>query len=276
MASTTEDIPWAKPLMRVGYIGRAATYAAVAGLSLWAIWAGGGAQGTGATFSDLAGSPWGVATLIVIAFGLFAYMAWRIFDGVYDLEDEGSDGKGKIARAGMVVTGVIHGALGLAALGVLIGSSGGSGGGIPQIVGTVLGWPGGPWIVAVIGLVTMGAGGYYLMKAWKQSYRQKLRANRFTRNWNTLLRIGVAAQGVIVAIAGFLLLLAGLNGNPQEAGGMGRVFEFLAGQPFGNIIVITICVGLLGFALFCFVNALYRIIPKVADDGIESLADKVG
>ncbi|MGR3491306.1 MAG: DUF1206 domain-containing protein [Shimia sp.] len=276
MAGTTPNIPWAKPLMRAGYTGRAVTYTAVAGLSLWAIWAGGGAQGTSATFADLTGSTWGTITLIVIAIGMFCYMAWRIFDGIYDLENEGFDGKGKLARAGQITTGIIHGALGVAAISILIGSGGGSGGGIPQIVGAVLGWPGGRWIVAIIGLITMGAGGYYLKKAWSQSYRENLKANRFTRNWNTVLRIGVAAQGVIVAIAGFLLVIAGLNGNPQEAGGMGRVFEFLGGQPFGNIIVVAICTGLLGFALFCLVNALYRIIPKVADDGVESLADKIG
>ncbi|CTQ50776.1 DUF1206 domain-containing protein [Jannaschia donghaensis] len=277
------DLKWTIPVMRAGYAGRGVTYLAVAGLSLWGIWQGGQAQGTSSALKSLSESTWGVAVLWLIAIGLFAYCIWRGIDAAEDLEDEGSDAKGMVARTGMIVTGLIHGALGALALSLALGlglssgggESGGGGGGISGIVSTVLGWPGGAWIIGLGGLATIGAGIYYVIKGWKAKYRQKLRANHFTQNWDWALRAGVIAQGILIVIVGCFLVAAGLNGNPEEAGGMGKAFEWLYTQPFGKFLVIAICVGLLGFAFFCFVNAAYRIIPKVAGDDIETLGKKM-
>ena len=278
MAHTDGWLGWALPVMRTGYAGRGLTYVAVAGLSLWLIFRGGEAQGTESAFALLEDSIWGKAVLVGIVGGLIAYAIWRLIDAAFDLERYGTDGEGIVARLGMVTTGLIHGALGIAAAGVLSGggsgagegsgsaSGGGGSDGVTGIVSTVLGWPGGRWIVLVAGLLTLGAAAYYAKKAWKSEYRRNLFGNEFTRKWNTVLRIGVAAQAVVVGVAGGLLVLAGLQGDPDEAGGLGRVFEWLQTQPFGNALVILLCVGLLGFAVFCFVNAAYRIIPALHDE----------
>ena len=280
MAHTDGWLGWALPVMRTGYAGRGLTYLAVAGLSLWLIFRGGDAQGTESAFAMLSDSVWGKVVLAGIVGGLIAYAIWRLIDAAFDLERYGTDGEGIVARLGMVTTGLIHGALGVAAAGVLSGggsgegsgggsgSEGGQGGsdGVAGAVSAILGWPGGRWIILVAGLLTLGAAAYYLKKAYKAEYRQNLFANDFTRRFNTVLRVGVAAQGVVVGVAGALLVLAGLQGDADEAGGLGRVFEWLRDQPFGNVLVILLCVGLLFFAVFCFVNAAYRIIPALHDE----------
>lgn len=38
---------------------------------------------------------------------------------------------------------------------------------------------------------------------------------------------------------------------------------------------MALCLGLLGFAFFCFVNAAYRIVPRVSGGDISSLASRV-
>ena len=274
MAHTDGWLGWALPVMRTGYAGRGLTYLAVAGLSLWLIFRGGDAQGTESAFAILSDSAWGTVILAGIVGGLLAYAIWRLIDAAFDLERYGTDGEGIVARLGMVTTGLIHGALGIAAAGVLSGGgsgsegSGGQGGsdGVTGAVATVLGWPGGRWIVLIAGLLTLGAAAYYAKKAYKAEYRQNLFANDFTRRWNTVLRLGVAAQAVVVGVAGGLFVLAGLQSDAGEAGGMGRIFDWLQNQPFGNVLVILLCVGLLFFALFCFVNAAYRIIPALHDE----------
>ncbi len=91
-----------------------------------------------------------------------------------------------------------------------------------------------------------------------------------------MLRAGVAAQAALVTVAGGLLTLAGVRADSSEAGGIGEVFEWLQSQPFGQVLVVAMCVGLLGFAIFCFVNAAYRIIPVLHDgDGPETLGDSL-
>jgi hypothetical protein len=274
---SASDYSWAVPLMRTGYAGRGVTYAAVAGLSLWALWRGGQAQGTGSALETLGTEAWGVVVLWLIAIGLLCYAIWRGIDAVQDLEDYGTEAKGLIARAGMIVTGLIHGVIAGLALSIVFGSGGSSGGqgqgqgGVAQAVGTVLDWPGGRWIIGFAALCTLGAGVYYLGKGWKASYREHLRANHFTRNYDWALRAGVIAQAVIILIIGGFLLTAAWQGSESEAGGIGAAFDWLREQAFGYALVVLVCLGLLGFAFFCFVNAAYRIVPKAADPGIETL-----
>ena len=266
---------WAVPFMRAGYGGRGLTYVVIAGFSLWAIWSGGSAQGTESALARLQGTPGGFIVLGLIAAGLFAYFLWRVIDAVFDLEDYGTDAEGVVARLGMVITGAIHGALGVAALTVMMGSGSGGGSGVSDMTKQVMELPFGRLLVGVAGVATVGAGIYYLHKSWKETYREDLHANHFTVNWNWALKAGVAAQGVIVTIAGGFLTIAALRYDSSEAGGLGKVFDWLANQPFGQVIVVAICVGLLGFALFCFVNAAYRIVPRASEGDVETLAKRL-
>ncbi|MXQ08504.1 DUF1206 domain-containing protein [Alphaproteobacteria bacterium GH1-50] len=267
------DFSWAIKMMRAGYAGRGLTYLIVAGVSLYTIWQGGSAEGTQTVFQYLEGTGWGSVALFLIFAGLVAYAIWRVTCAIYDLEDYGTDGEGLIARAGQVTTGLIHGALGIAAFLLLFsGTSGGDQSGVAKAAAAVMEWPGGRWIVGFAGLCTIGAGIYYGHKAWTEAYREHLIGNEFTLNWNWVLKAGVMAQGVIVGIIGVFILYAGITANPNEASGLGGVWEFLGGQPFGQFLVVLICIGLLGFAVFCFVNARYRIVPKATEKDLTTLA----
>ena len=268
-----QDLSWAVPVMRAGYAGRGLVYLVVAGFSLYAIWHGGQAQGTSSALAQLEGTAWGAAVLLAIFLGMIAYAVWRWIDAAFDLEEYGSDGEGVVARIGMAVTGTVHLGIGGAAF-LLLFTSRGSGGGstLTKAVDAVMGWPAGRWLVGAAGLAIVGAGIYYIGKAWKESYRQHLRANHFTTRWNWMLKAGLMAQGAVMLILGGLVIYAALSHNPQEAGGVGQAFAWLRGQPYGRVLVAVLCAGLLGFAVFCFVNAAYRIVPKVVGDDVETLA----
>ncbi len=267
-----KDFAWAVPIMRSGYAGRGLVYLVVAGLSLWSISRGGGAEGTQTTMESLSG---GVGTVIVslIAAGMFAYAIWRIIDAIWDLEAEGTSIKGLIARAGMVVTGVIHAGIGviaITALGVRASSGGGK-----SLLSDVMQSPGGPVIIAVAGALTVGAGIYYIYKGVSQSYRDALQANKFTLHWNPVLQGGLIAQGISIGIIGSFILYAAFTVDASQVGGLGTVFEWLQSQSYGLILVIALCIGLLGFSLFCFVNAAYRIIPKAADGSVQNMTARL-
>ena len=271
-----DNLNWAMPVMRAGYAGRALVYLIVSGVSLFAIWHGGEAKGTSEALSTVERSPFGMVALIVVALGLFAYMIWRLIDAWFDLEDHGTDAKGLFARTGQAVTGLIHGALGGLALLLLFGSTdSGEGSKTAFYMSKLLSWPMGAIVIGVVAVITMGAGVYYLHKAWSQSYRQKLQANHFTLHWNKLLQIGVAAQGVSVLIIGFLIGLTAWRHNPSAAGGLDKAFGWLSQQAYGQALVTAMCVGLFLFALFMAVNAAYRIIPRLKDPDVLSLAQKL-
>ena len=270
------DLSWSVPVMRAGYAGRGLVYLVVAGFSLWAVWRGGQAESTTGALEQLETTWGGGIVLFLIFAGLMAYMVWRLIDAAYDLEAYESDGEGAVARLGMLVTGLIHGALGVAAFLIIFGNGGSSGGSsIVEATATVMSQPFGRWMVGLAGAATVGAGLYYLKKAGAEDYRKHLRGNRFTLNWNWALKAGVAAQGVVAAIVGGFLIIAAFTADPGEAGGLGQTFSWLSQQAYGRILVTLLCLGLLGFSLFCFVNAAYRIIPKVAGDDVETLGRKL-
>lgn len=271
-----QDFSWAIKLMRFGYGGRGLTYLVIAGVSLWGIWAGGSAESTGSALQSIESSTWGKVALFLIFFGLMAYAIWRVVCAWNDLEDYGGKGKGMIARTGQIVTGLIHGAIGFGAFLLLFtGASSDEESTVAKAASAVMEWPGGRWVVLFAGICTIGAGLYYLKKSWSESYRDHLMGNEFTANWNAVLQAGVAAQGFIVLIIGIFIAYAGWTANASEAHGLGGVWEFLYGQPFGNVLVVIVCLGLLAFAVFCFVNARYRIVPRAAEKDIRTLASEL-
>lgn len=267
------NFTWAIKAMRAGYAGRGLTYLVVAGVSLWAIWHGGEAEGTSSAMARLEGAPWGKVALVLIGLGLLAYAVWRVICAIWDLEDYGSDGEGLVARAGQITTGVIHGALGVAAFVIVLTTGGGGDSStVSEATHAVMSWPFGRWLVGLAGVVTVGAGLYYFRKGWEEKYRKHLIGNEFTMNWNWVLKAGVMAQSVVITIIGGFLVYAAWTLDAEKAGGLDGVWEFLSNQPFGNFLVILLCLGLLGFAVFCFVNAAYRVVPNAREDSFQTLA----
>lgn len=272
-----DTLRWAVPAMRAGYAGRGLVSLAVAGFSLAAVARGGEAEGTTSALARLERSPGGDAALVVIAVGLAAYAVWRGLDAAFDLDGRGSDAKGLAIRAGQAGSSLLYAGLALATVGLLlsIGESTGDESRLRSWVGTVMGWPAGRWLVALAGAATIGVGAVDIGQGLRASYERFLRASPFTSRWRAALRFGVGAHGVTISLVGVVLILAAWQADPSQAGGLAAGFDWLDGKLYGRALVMGLCVGLLAFALFCFVNARWRVVPRVAGDATETLAAAV-
>lgn len=270
---SSKTLSWTVPVMRAGYAGRGLTYLVVAVVSLWAIWHGGQAQGTSSALVQLETATGGRIVLALIALGLLAYGVWRLIAAALDLDAHDSEAKGIVARIAMAISGLIHLGLAFAAVSLLVSSGGSEGESrIREWVGVVMGWPGGRWLVGLAGVAVIGAGIKYLVEGWTESYERYLASSPFTSRWRNGMRLGVGAHGVAIAVIGLLFVLAAWRADPSEAGGLEGAFDWLGERAYGRVLVTALCVGLLGFALFCFVNARWRIVPRVAGDRTETLA----
>ncbi|MFX0545261.1 DUF1206 domain-containing protein [Roseovarius sp. S1116L3] len=265
---------WVVPVMRAGYGARALVYLVVGGLALSAVFWGGAAQGTQNALADLRQVSFGDLLLWIIGLGLMAYMVWRLIDAAMDLENYGDDAKGIFARLAQMVTGLIHGVLGVSIIGLATGQNSGGGGGAENWTAKLMALPYGPTLVAIVGAVVIGAGIYYIQKGLRGKYKEDIRVTSTTERLDPLMKAGFVAEGVIVGIVGGFLLYAGLTSDPGQAGGVGQALGYIRSMSYGAVLFAAMAIGLLCFALENAVEAIYRIVPRHAGSDVQTLATK--
>ncbi len=256
---------WVVPMMRAGYSARGLVYLILGGLTVSAAFSGGNTEGTKGAIETLRGAPFGQILLWLVALGFMCYAVWRFIAAYYDLENRGGDEEGMAKRLGLVVTGVIHLALGLgiAALTLGIGGgSGGGGGGASNWTAKVLQMPGGKWIVGIAALGIIGAGIHYVLKGWQKKYQRYIESNEKTRKLQPLLRWGFVSYGIVLGIVGVFLLFAAIYSDPSSAKGIGGALEYIRGLPGGRFLLGIIALGIIGFGVENLVEARYRVVPN--------------
>lgn len=73
-------------------------------------------------------------------------------------------------------------------------------------------------------------------------------------NLKKMARTGYVAKGSVYGITGVLTLLSALNLGGQKSGGF-KVMDFLEKQPFGNILLVLLALGLLCYVIWRFIQA---------------------
>ncbi len=266
---------WILPVMRFGYATRGVTYALVGTLALLAAWTGGRAEGTTDALGQLRDQPWGTPALWIVALGLLAYGTWRFVAAWYDIDDHGTGAKGILARSFLVAKGLIQFGLAFAALRMALGSGSGSGGGTESLASKLMALPFGHMAVMGIGAVVVGAGLYLGHVGWTRAYEDHLESTEVTRRLAPALQAGQIAHGLVILLIGAFLFYAGWATAPGEAGGMSEAFAFVRAQPYGRVLLALLAAGLLCFSLYCFVAAVYRVVPRCAGPGLKSLSGHV-
>jgi hypothetical protein len=87
-----------------------------------------------------------------------------------------------------------------------------------------------------------------------------------------LARFGYAAKGVVYFVVGILALQVALGTGGQTTGTEGAVSS-LARQPFGQVMLAIVAVGLLGYALWRYVQAWFD--PEDAGDDAQGIGQRL-
>ncbi len=263
-------------LMRAGYAARGMVYLIVGGIAFFAALNGGEAEGSTGALVFMMRQPFGMALLGLVALGLFAYTLWRLVDGVMDLESEGDDAKGYASRAGQLLSGATHAVLGVSAVTIIFnGAEAQEGAGrnsAESWTAALIDNPVGRAIVLAAGAITIGVGVYLFIKSYKAAYKSKIRRTETTEKLAPVIRFGLVAHGIVLLIIGGLIGWAGLAHDPEKAASLGEALRILETQTYGRTLLGITGAGLAGFAVYCFVMAQYRIVPKLAKDDIPTLS----
>jgi hypothetical protein len=254
---------WVERAGRFGHVAKAVSYGLIAILALQV------AFGQRAHTSDrqgvlreVAGKPFGTVALWAMAVGFLGYAIWEFARAALDRDNEGTDAKGAAKRVKCAIVGAIYTASAVAAVSLALGSSSGTGGNEKAETATVLDWPGGQWIVGVVGVALVAYGVANVWKAKSQKFAKDLDDHRMspdTRTW--ALRsgsAGFAARGVVFGIVGVFLAKAAYEYDPKEAVGIDGALAKLADQAWGTWLLAAVALGLLAFAVFSLVQARYR------------------
>ncbi len=100
------------------------------------------------------------------------------------------------------------------------------------------------------------------------------RISKSAQGWIVpLARFGFAAKGVVYIIIGLLAALAAFTGGGKKTDSRGA-FEEILSKPFGKILLGTVAVGLAGYAVWRFVQAIVDTENK--GSGAKGIAARIG
>jgi X-X-X-Leu-X-X-Gly heptad repeat protein len=272
--SQRKPLYWVDPLMRFGYTARGVVYVLVGAFALIAAKDHTPAPDSKTALGELLDQPFGEVLLGVIALGLAAYAGWRFVCAILDLENKGGELKGWSARIAQIISAVLHLSLGMSAA-ALIWRTGGSGGDRTESwTAKILSEPFGRWMIAIVGAIAIGMGIQHFIKAHKEKYRENLRYTPLAARLAPVIKFGIVAHGVVVLIMGIFFMWAAWSTDASRAGGLGDALNALRNIGIGQIGLATVAAGLLAFSAYCFIEAIYRVVPRCAPEGLTTLASK--
>jgi hypothetical protein len=256
--------PWIEWLARLGYFAKGVLYLVIGILALnVAFNTGGQTPDTQDALQTIAAQPFGRVLLTLIVIGLVGYSIWLFARGIMDTEDEGSDMKGLSRRVSFVARAVGHLVLAFIALQLLMGSGGGSdGNNTASLTARTMEQPWGRWLVGLVGLgfIAVALSRFYL--AYSERFREKLQLNKMSSTEQDLMiwsgRLGIASQGVVLAMIGSFLIQAAIQYDPSEARGLGGAFQELLEQPYGPWLLGLMALGFIAHGIYMFIRGRYR------------------
>lgn len=249
------------PLVRVGFLARAVLYILLGLIALTG--AQSVAEGTDGIFRTIETAPLGKVMLGILAVGLAAYGLFRLASLVFDIERNGSDGKGWAKRVGHGASAAGHFLLAWTAVSFLSGS--GSGGdGTSAATAGVLSAEFGGVAIGLLGLAFGAAAIAQAIKGFSGSFMQRIApdAPRATR---AIGGAGYGARAVVFLVIGWSLIQTGfLSRGADNVKTLGEAVAALAETGW---LFTLVAIGLVLFGLFSAVLARWRIIPELSASG---------
>ena len=244
---------------RSGYAARGIVYLLVGGLTtLAALGASGDSADSRDALASVLNAPFGKILLAIIALGLLGYSIWRIVQSTKDPDNHGTDLKGLTIRMALFISAISHLLLAFYCASLIFtfsSSSSDSGGFTSWLMSQAFG----RWLVGAVGIAVIGSGIAHGIKAWKVKFDDYLEMPSSVKHWAyPVCRFGLVIRGFVLVLAGLFFLVAAYLVNPEQAGGISKVFNTLREQAFGQWLLAFVAIGLFTFGLYSLLEAVYR------------------
>jgi hypothetical protein len=249
-------------LARAGLVARGVVYVVIGAITI-EVAAGAGTRPTDqrGALEVIAHEPLGSVLLVVLAVGLAGYSMWRLARAVLGHGPEERDSGLERIAAG--ASGVSYLVLCALAIEVLVASgAGGTRNSSSKAAGGVLSWPAGPVIVAAVGAVFIGVGGYQAYKGLARKFMDTARTDqmsaRIRGGYEVLGVAGHLARAAVFALIGYGLIRAAVDYEPSRAGGLDGALRELAHASYGPELLGAVAAGFIAFGAYSAADARFR------------------
>ena len=210
-------------------------------------------------FHALAEQPMGAFLVWLVAIGMLLLVAWRLQEFATGYRDESDDMKRWRKRAGSLGKAVIYGALAWSAIKTALGD--GSSGGTDSTTAKLMDLPGGQFIVGAVALGIIAYGILLIVRGWTEKFTELLDAQGQSGKDGSAYvlfgKVGYIAKGVAIMIVGGLFAYAAVTHEAKKSGGLDQALQTVLEQPFGQVLLLAIALGIACYGLFCFARARY-------------------
>jgi uncharacterized protein DUF1206 len=252
---------------RAGYVARGVLYGYMGYAALKIAQTGGSRPADQkASLIAVAGFPLGRFVLVVGIAAIFAYAAWGFVRAIYDPLHRGSDPQGLVTRLGFAWSGLSYLILAFFAFGLLTsGSSGSQADGMQQIAAKLLSAPAGVLLTEAAGLIGVAAGFGQFIEAYRPSFKKDEKRSQMSETekevTDVLGRAGFIARGIVFALMGWFIFLAGRQHNSAKATGFTGIFTYILAQPYGRPLLALVALGIIALGFHSVVLARYIRLP---------------
>ena len=216
----------------------------------------GKASQTGA-LQQLSEDSMGGVTLYAVALGFAALVFWQGAEAVAGHRSE-DGGKRVFKRVASGVKAVVYAALAFSAVKIASGS-GGRSQGTDTVTAQVMSAPGGQVLVGVAGFAIVAAGVYLVYKGVTRKFTKRIEVEGKTGDRRkpvvVLGTVGYVAKGLVLGVIGLLFVVAAVQHDADESGGLDQALHAVLEQPFGRPLLVAVALGLACYGLFCFLWA---------------------
>lgn len=207
----------------------------------------------------LAGQPFGLVALWLLAAGFIAYALWRLSEAAFGVT---VDGSGSGARLKSLGRAVIYASLAVTTISVIEGARRSQSGQQQDWTARVMSHPGGRWAVGLLGLIVVIVGLIIAVQGVRRTFRKYLRTGDMSpRTRQIVMRlgmIGTTARGLVFALTGALVVEAAVRYRSATSGGLDTALRTVRDQPFGMFALIVVALGLATFGVYGLCEARWR------------------
>lgn len=256
-ARTVTGSPLMHALARGGYAASGVVHALIGILVLALAFGVGGTADQSGALRTLAGSPVGLVLLWLIAVLLGALALYHLVEGVA-LRDASSAKKWgrRLSEWGQAI---VFAGLGVVAAAVALGARTDGNQSAEGASRGVLTLPGGPFLLALVGVGIAGGGIAFGVMGVLRSFEKKMSIPG--RGVGPLVKtLGVAgylAKGTALTIVGVLLVVAAVTSDAAQAGGFDDAFDKLRSLFLGPLLVGIVGAGFIAYGVFLFFRARF-------------------